>query len=51
MVPAQVETRTTVLITVRFGEVLAARGVTTVALDDEGRLTRYHPDGTTSLLP
>ena len=37
--------------TVRFGEVLAARGVTTVALDDEGRLTRYHPDGTTSLLP
>lgn len=37
--------------TVRFGEVLAARGVTTVALDDEGRLTRYHPDGTTRLLP
>ena len=37
--------------TVRFGEVLAARGVTTVALDDEGRITRYHPDGTTSLLP
>ena len=37
--------------TVRFGEVLAARGVTTVALHDEGRLTRYHPDGTTRLLP
>mgnify|MGYP002628212248 FL=1 len=37
--------------TVRFGEVLAARGVATVALDDEGRITRYHPDGTTSLLP
>ena len=37
--------------TVRFGEVLAARGVATVALDDEGRLTRYHPDGTTRLLP
>ena len=36
---------------VSFGEVLAARGVTTVALDDEGRLTRYHPDGTISLLP
>ena len=36
---------------IRFGEVLAARGVTTVALDDEGRLTRYHPDGSTSLLP
>jgi hypothetical protein len=36
---------------VSFGKVLAARGVTAVALDDEGRLTRYHPDGTTSLLP
>ena len=35
---------------VRFGEVLAARGVTTVALDDDGRLVRYHPDGATSLL-
>jgi hypothetical protein len=34
--------------TIRFGEVLAARGVTTVALDESGRLTRYHPDGTTS---
>ena len=36
--------------TIRFGEVLAARGVTTVALDEHGRLTRYHPDGTTSPL-
>lgn len=36
--------------TVRFGEVLARRGVTTVALDEHGRLTRYHPDGTTSRL-
>ena len=35
---------------IRFGEVLAARGVTTVALDEHGRLTRYHPDGTTSPL-
>src|ERR1700712_340282 len=34
--------------TLRFGEVLAARGVTTVALDDKGALIRYHPDGTTS---
>lgn len=34
--------------TVRFGEVLAGRGVTTVALDEHGQLTRYHPDGTTS---
>ncbi|CAB4948271.1 MAG: hypothetical protein F2842_06370 [Actinobacteria bacterium] len=36
--------------TVSFGEVLAARGVTTVALDEQGVLTRYHPDGTTSRL-
>jgi ParD-like antitoxin of type II bacterial toxin-antitoxin system len=36
--------------TLRFGDVLAARGVTTVALDDKGSLTRYHPDGTTSQL-
>lgn len=33
---------------IRFGEILAARGVTTVALNEEGILTRYHPDGTTS---
>ena len=33
---------------ISFGEVLAARGVTTVALDDDGVLTRYAPDGTTS---
>ena len=35
---------------ISFGEVLAARGVTTVALDEKGVLTRYHPDGTTSPL-
>lgn len=35
---------------VSFGEILAARGVTTVALDEQGVLTRYHPDGTTSRL-
>ena len=29
-----------------FGEVLAAEGVTTVALDDDGHLVRYFPDGT-----
>ena len=33
---------------VRFGEVLAARGVTTVALGDDGVLLRHHPDGTTT---
>ncbi len=36
--------------TVRLGQTLAARGVTTVALDDDGVLTRYHPDGTTERL-
>jgi hypothetical protein len=29
-----------------FGDVLAAEGVTTVALDETGRLVRYSPDGT-----
>ena len=36
--------------TIRLGEVLAARGETTVALNEHGRLTRYQPDGTTSPL-
>jgi ParD-like antitoxin of type II bacterial toxin-antitoxin system len=35
---------------VRFGEVLSARGVTTVALDADGVLTRHNPDGTSSTL-
>jgi hypothetical protein len=35
---------------ISFGEVLAARGVTTVALNEKGVLTRYHPDGTISPL-
>jgi hypothetical protein len=29
-----------------YGDLLAARGVTTVALDDEGNITEYRPDGT-----
>src|SRR3954447_17781825 len=36
--------------TTSFGTRLAARGITTVALDDDGVLTRYHPDGSTSPL-
>lgn len=28
-----------------FGDQLAARGVTTVALDDDGQLVRHSPDG------
>jgi ParD-like antitoxin of type II bacterial toxin-antitoxin system len=38
------------LRTVHYGNILAAEGVATVALDDEGRLVRYEPDGTTTLL-
>jgi hypothetical protein len=33
-----------------YGAVLAARGVTTVALDEDGRLVQYRPDGTTTVL-
>jgi hypothetical protein len=33
-----------------FGKLLTARGVTTVALDDEGRLVEYRADGTTTVL-
>lgn len=33
-----------------FAERLAARGVTTVVMDDEGRMVRRHPDGSTTLL-
>ena len=33
-----------------FGAELAAEGITTVALDDNGDLVEYHPDGTTAIL-
>lgn len=33
-----------------FAELLAARGVTTVVMDDEGRMVRRHPDGSTTAL-
>jgi hypothetical protein len=33
-----------------YGRRLAAAGVTTVALDDEGRLVEHRPDGTTTVL-
>ncbi|WP_029369947.1 TA system antitoxin ParD family protein [Mycobacterium sp. UM_WWY] len=33
-----------------YGAALAARGVTTVALDDNGDIVQYHPDGTSSVL-
>ena len=35
---------------VSFGERLAAEGVTTVALDDEGALVEYRPDGSCVVL-
>lgn len=33
-----------------FGAVLAERGIVTVALDDEGRMVEYHPDGTERII-
>jgi len=36
------------LRTANLGAVLAARGVTTVALNEQGELTEYRPDGTSS---
>ena len=44
-VESQLEER---LRTTNLGEVLAARGVTTVALNEEGELTEYRPDGTSA---
>lgn len=38
------------LTQVDIGAELAAEGVTTVALDDEGRLVEHQPDGTTRIL-
>ena len=35
---------------VPFADRLAARGVTTVVMDDEGRMVRRHPDGSTTVL-
>jgi hypothetical protein len=33
-----------------YGSTLAARGITTVAINDEGELVQYRPDGTSSVL-
>jgi hypothetical protein len=33
-----------------FADRLAARGVTTVVMDDDGRMVRRHPDGSTTIL-
>ena len=39
------------LVTARYGDLLASEGVTTVALDEAGRLIEYRPDGTSTVLP
>jgi len=36
------------LAVVHVGNELAAEGITTVALDEDGRLVEHHPDGSTS---
>jgi ParD-like antitoxin of type II bacterial toxin-antitoxin system len=33
-----------------YGALLAARGITTVALDDSGRIVEHRPDGSSSVL-
>lgn len=33
-----------------YGKTLAARGVTTVALNEDGEIVQYRPDGTTTVL-
>lgn len=35
---------------VSYGDLLAASGVTTVALDDDGNLIEYRPDGSTTTI-
>lgn len=46
---SEVESRLqTRLRTTNLGAVLAARGVSTVALDEQGVLTEYRPDGTSA---
>lgn len=34
-----------------YGDVLAGRGITTVALDENGRIVEHRPDGTESVVP
>jgi ParD-like antitoxin of type II ParDE toxin-antitoxin system len=34
-----------------YGAVLAAQGVTTVALTEDGHIIEYRPDGTSAILP
>lgn len=36
--------------TMSFADRLATRGVTTVTMDDRGRMIRHHPDGSTEVV-
>jgi hypothetical protein len=38
------------LASANYGKTLAARGITTVAVDDGGEIVQYRPDGTTTVL-
>ena len=38
------------LATTNYGALLAKRGVTTVALDDNGDIVEHHPDGSSTVL-
>lgn len=38
------------LATAHYGDLLAVRGITTVALNDDGEIVEYRPDGTTSVV-
>lgn len=38
------------LATTNYGKTLAAQGITTVALNDNGEIVEYRPDGTTSII-
>lgn len=38
------------LATANYGDSLAAQGITTVALNDDGEIVEYRPDGTTAVV-
>jgi ParD-like antitoxin of type II bacterial toxin-antitoxin system len=38
------------LATAQYGDLLSSRGITTVALNDDGEIVEYRPDGTTSVV-
>ncbi|MCU1701084.1 MAG: hypothetical protein JWR34_7147 [Mycobacterium sp.] len=38
------------LVRTKYGDVLAARGITMVAMNDEGQIVEYWPDGTSAVI-